>query len=169
MTDNGTACFLVPSSLSQPRHVFSSDHSMSYSTVCTHPPSTTRSLSTLHRFFFLAKPGLAPARLFPSTPRTRAVLPISSSRLSWLASEAYIFFTSCGQTNATCTTDSKVCHCGHWRCKSGVSHMTADASILTCLHACTSKMICFLHAFCCSLLHLPIRTPSAQKERGNGG
>ena len=40
-------------------------------------------------------------------------------------------------------------------------HMTALASLLTCLHLCNSKT-CFLHAFCCSFHHLFIQTPSAQ-------
>ena len=33
--------------------------------------------------------------------------------------------------------------------------MTTPTNLLTCLHVCTSKT-CFLHAFCCSLVHLPI-------------
>ena len=58
-------------------------------------------------------------------------------------------------------------HCRHYMPTSRVSHMTAPAGPLTCFNVCTSK-ICSLHAFCCSLLHLPIQTPSVQEERGHG-
>ena len=61
-----------------------------------------------------------------------------------------IFFTSCGRTTliftAICPSNNNVCHSGHLMPRSRVSHMTAPAGPLTCLHASTSK-ICFLHAF----------------------
>ena len=42
-------------------------------------------------------------------------------------------------------------------------HMTSPAGPLSCVRVCNSK-ICFLLAFCCSLLHLPIHTLFAQKS-----
>ena len=65
-------------------------------------------------------------------------------------------------STATCHPNSKVCDCGHLMPRSRVSHMTAPAGPLPCLHVCTSK-IGFLQTFC-SLRHLPSQTPSAQKS-----
>ena len=85
---------------------------------------------------FEAQPGLVRASLLLSFPHFRVWLPIFSNRPSWLASEAFV--TSCGQTTLiftmTCSSGIKVCHCGHVKPKSWVSHMTAPASPFTCLH-----------------------------------
>ena len=75
-----------------------------------------------------------------------------------------ILFTSCGQTHTHVTADlpfkleseplrhvTSFAHDGSWRPSQPVSTLV------------TSNR-CFLHAFCCSLLHLPIQTPSAQKS-----
>ena len=139
------------------------------------PHSTTRFLVTcrcmsvsLRWSFSAAKLGLAPATLIPSAPHTRAVLPVSSSRSSWLCLRS-IFFTSCVQTTLMSTTtfakNSKAYQCGHLIPKSQVSHTTAPASPRTSLQVCTSN-ICFLQAFCCSLHHLPNQTPSSQESVG---
>ena len=91
-------------------------------------------------------------------PNSRAWLPISSNGPSWLVSEASSSHAA-GRpplvSTATCPSDSYVRHCGHLMPMSQVSHTTAPASSLTCLHVCTS---------CCSLFHLHIHTPSAQKS-----
>ena len=64
-------------------------------------------------------------------------------------------------STATCSSKSKVCHCGHLMPRSRASHRLAPGGPVTCFHGCASK-ICFLQAFCCSLTHLPSQTPSAQ-------
>ena len=160
-----SVCFSVPSFF-KPRQVFSSDQPMSNNLFCTQPPSTTNFLIT---FWCLSV-------------QTSLVLPLS---IAWIGSRhtpsftslcscfaahffqqtilaclQSIFFTSFVQTThmcpATCPSNSKVCHCGHVMPKSRVLHTTAPAGPLACLHVCTSK-ICFLQAFRCYLLHLPLK------------
>ena len=114
---HGTACASpMLSSLLQPRHFFSSDHSMSYDLFSTHPSTTSflitlRYLSVDGSLVFLRHKAWAPARLLLSTPHTRSSLPISFNRLSLLVSDASSF-TPCGQTTlmstATCPSTNKV-------------------------------------------------------------
>ena len=66
-------------------------------------------------------------------------------------------------STTTCPSNSKACHCGNMTPRSRVSQRTAPAGPLTCFHVHNSK-ICFLHAFCCFLLHLPSHTSSAEKS-----
>ena len=66
--------------------------------------------------------------------------------------------TSSSQLFPSNWTPSATPLCGRFAAQ---STLTGDP--LTCFHVCISK-ICFFHAFCCSLLHLPIHTPSAQKS-----
>ena len=77
------------------------------------------------------------------------------------------FFAACGRTTlistSTCPSKNKVCHRGHLMPRTRVPRMMAPTGPLTCLQVRTSKT-CFLHAFCCALLYLPIHTPPAQKN-----
>ena len=56
---------------------------------------------------------------------------------------------------------NKVCNCGH------LTKITSRAlQVPSPVSTFALRKICFLHAMCCYLLHLPIHTPSASKGRG---
>ena len=162
-------CFSVPSSLLHPRHVFSSDQPMSYNLLSIQSPSTTSFLVTFRclpvqaSLVCLRSSALVGSSHTLSLNSSHALLPMCSSRPSWLVSGAS--FASCGQTTlmstATCPSNRKVCHCDSLMPRSRVSHPTATASRRTSLHVWTSK-ICFLHASFCSVGYFPIQVTSAQ-------
>ena len=72
-----------------PRHLFSSDRSMSYNLFCTQPLSTSSFLVTFRCLSVHASWVFLRSTLLLSAPHTGDLLPISSNRPSWLVSEAY--------------------------------------------------------------------------------
>ena len=118
---------------------------MSKSLSCTQPPSRTNFLANVSMFVsplflcssFAAEPELARAKDLPSILHTRALLPSSSSRLFWPAAPAS--FPHLSGRHISCPLllalqTARCAHCGHLMSMSRVSHMTAHASPLTCLH-----------------------------------
>ena len=67
---------------------------------------------------FSAQLGLAPTTLPLEAPHTRALLPSSSNRLFLPVSEAYFYVLRTDHSTFistfTCSSNSKVCHCGHF-------------------------------------------------------
>ena len=113
-------------------------------------------LSTIRWYSFAVWPGLAPVQnsFFQLLTFVFRCLILAMDQLQkHILQGAAGRPPSCPQAPAPQVT--RACRCGHCVPRSGVSHMTAPAGPLTCLHVCTSE-ICFVHAFCCSLLHLPI-------------
>ena len=140
----------MASSLLLPRHFFSSGQPLSYNLFCT--PTSFHDQLPRHMSVLLCPPvvGLSSQHGLNFLQLLTLVLDCPFLLVDHLGSLQEHFFTSCGQTTlmstATCSSNSKVCHCGHLMPRSRVSHMTAPASALTCLQVCTSK-ICLLHAF----------------------
>ena len=112
-------------------------------------PSSTTSLlitvgaclSTMRWRSFAAWPELAP-KLHPSTPQASSSHPAGHVHRH----------QSFKQQGVPLRPTERPSH--------EFSHTTAPAKPLTCCHRCAAKTS--LHAFCCSLLNLPIRTPSAR-------
>ena len=119
----------VPSPLSQSRHVLSSDQPILHVLFCTHPPSTTSFLITLRFLSFhtslvpsRSKDWISPSSHTPSFNSSHSCFAAHFLDKTKLTCFSSIFSTSCGQTTliptATCASNSKVCHCDHWRPRS---------------------------------------------------
>ena len=135
-----------------------SDQPMSYVRFCTHPPSTTSihvalRCSSVHALVGLSSQHsldwLQPHSFFQLLTLVCCCPSLPIDHYGLLQKDV---FTSRGQPTLI-SSDNMVCHSGHLVSRSRVSHMTAPAGPLTCLHVCTSK-ICFLHAFCCACHNL---------------
>ena len=143
-----------------PRHFFSSDQPMSYNLFCTQSTSTTSFLVTLSL-------GLDPVTLLLSSPHTRALLPISSNRTSWLAPEA-----SYSRPSGRPLSSPPLLALQQ---KQGVPLRPLDAKITTFAHACTHgpSHLDFKDLLppCLLLFFSPFSQPDTLRanKRGHGG
>ena len=147
---------LLRASLPHPWRSFLSDHPMSYNRFCTHPPSITRLLLCPQLFGFSPQHGLR-------WPQPHSFLQLLTFKLGFPAGASSSHFLRTHRSHVHLHLVMKP-QSVPLRPRSSVSHITAPAGPLICLHSVTS-LTCYFQAFSCSSLHLFGHTPSVSQKR----